>query len=327
MSEFPQDPAQPKIIAVLGATGAQGGGLVRAMLAAPEDGLIPRAVTRDPSSAAAKALSDLGVEVVQADLDDQASLVAAFVGAHGAFCLTNYWEHFDTEKEKTQAANLAAAAKAAGVRHAVWSTLEDTRGWMSLSDTRMPTLQEHYKVPHMDTKGEANQYFVDSGVPTTFLITSFYWENMINLGLGPAAGPDGVLYLTFPLGDAPLPGIAVDDIGVCAHAIFRAGPEEIADTFGVVIGVAGAHLTGRQMADSLTDALGREVRYNAVSADTFRGFDFPGAEDMGNMFQFVAEFSADTLGARPLAATKLLNPALRGFDEWLAKNADRIPLG
>jgi uncharacterized protein YbjT (DUF2867 family) len=83
-----------KIIAVVGATGAQGGGLARAILADPGGGFAARALTRDPSSENATALAALGAEVVRADLDDQASVRAAFQGAYGAYCVTNFWEHF-----------------------------------------------------------------------------------------------------------------------------------------------------------------------------------------------------------------------------------------
>src|SRR5438477_4398668 len=116
--------ADTKIIAVTGATGAQGGGLARAILADPSGGFTLRAITRNPDSDNAKALAAAGAEVVRADLDDEASLTAAFQGAYGAYCLTNFWEHFSGEKEEEQGANLARAAKAAGIQHAIWSTFE-----------------------------------------------------------------------------------------------------------------------------------------------------------------------------------------------------------
>ncbi|MEZ0334863.1 MAG: NmrA family NAD(P)-binding protein, partial [Gemmatimonadales bacterium] len=209
--------ADKKIIAVVGATGAQGGGLVRAILADPKGEFAARALTRDPGADMAKALAAAGAEVVAADLDDRASLERAFKGAYGAFCLTNFWEHFSAEKEVAQAENLARAAKAAGVRHVIWSTLEDTRRWVPLADDRMPTLHGRYKVPHFDGKGEADAKFREAGLPVTLLLTSFYWENFISFGAGPKRGPDGKLALTLPLGDAKLPGIGVEDIGKSAY--------------------------------------------------------------------------------------------------------------
>ncbi len=312
-----------KIIAVTGATGAQGGGLIRAILAHPDGGFSPRAITRNPDSDNAKALAALGVEVVKADLDDEASLVEAFAGAYGAFCITNFWEHFSPDKEIAQAGNMARATKSAGVSHVVWSTLEDIRDYIPLSDTRMPTIMDHFKVPHFDAKGEANHLFTDAGVPTTFLNTTFYWDNMIYFGMGPQAGEDGVLGITFPMGDKKLAGIAASDIGGCAYGIFASGSEFI----GKTVGIAGDHLTGTQMAASLTKALGKEVRYNAVSPDAYRAFGFPAAEELGNMFQFYADFSDQYCAARNLDATRKLNPQLHSFDMWLEENVAKIPLG
>ena len=190
-----------KLIAVTGATGAQGGGLARAILNDPDGGFAVRALTRDPESEKAKALADAGAEVVQTDIDDPDSLRRAFDGAYGAFCVTFFWDHFSAEREGEEAESMAAAAKAAGVEHVIWSTLEDTRDFMSLDDDRMPTLQGKYKVPHFDGKGASNHFFTDAGVPTTFLHTCFYWENFIYFGLGPQRGEDGVLALTIPMDD------------------------------------------------------------------------------------------------------------------------------
>ena len=313
--------ADPKVIAVVGAIGAQGGGLVRAIQGDQAGGLRARVITRKPTSSKAKELLKLGAEVVAADLDDQSSLEQAFSGVSGAFCVTNYWEHFSPERELAQAANMARAAKDAGVPHVIWSTLEDTRRWVPLNDDRMPTLMGKYKVPHFDAKGEADQIFKDL-VPSTCLLTSFYWENFIYFGAGPKPGPDGTLALTYPLGDKKLPGIAVEDIGKCAYAIFKRGREFI----GKTVGIAGEHLSGSEMAAALTRALGREVRYNDVAPEVYRGFGFPGADDLGNMFQFKRDFNEAFRGARNPDFARSLNPAMQTLDQWLARNKDRIPL-
>jgi uncharacterized protein YbjT (DUF2867 family) len=215
--------ATKRIIAVVGATGAQGGGLVRAILADKSGEFTARALTRNVGSEKANALAAAGAEVTQADIDDLASVKRGFAGASAAFCVTNFWEHFSPERELAQARNLAQAAKDAAVEHALWSTLEDTRRWVPLTDDRMPTLGGKYKVPHFDGKGEADQIYRDLGVPTTFLLTAYYWENLIYFGAGPKRGPDGKLALTLPMDNAKLPSIAVEDIGRCAFAIFRRG--------------------------------------------------------------------------------------------------------
>jgi len=313
---------EKKIIAVLGATGAQGGGLVRAILSDTRGAFQARAIARDPKSEKAQQLATAGAEVVAADVDDEASLKRAFEGAHGAYCVTFFWAHFSPEKEMAEAANMARAAKAAGVRHAIWSTLEDTRLWVPLADNRMPTLNGKYKCPHFDGKGSSNHFFTEAGVPTTMLLTSFYWDNFIYFGTGPKKGPDGHLAITLPMGDKKLPGIAAEDIGACAYGIFKRGGEYT----GKTVGIAGEHLTGAQMASAFTKALGQEVRYNDVPPEVFRGFGFPGAEDLGNMFQFKRDFESYFCGARDLAFSRSLYPGLQTFDVWLARNKDRIPI-
>ena len=314
--------ADKKIIAVVGATGAQGGGLVRAILADRGGPFAVRALTRHADSDKARALAAAGAEVVSADLDDQASLERAFAGAHGVFALTNFWEHFSPEKELAQAGNMARAAKAAGVRHVVWSTLEDTRRWVPLGDDRMPTLQGKYKVPHFDAKGEADQIFRDLGVPTTFLLTAYYWENLIHFGAGPQKGPDGRLAITFALDDKKLPAIAVEDIGKAALTIFKRGEEFI----GKTVGIAGEHLSGQEMAAALTRALGTPIGYNAVAPEVYRGLGFPGADDLGNMFQFKRDFNDYYRGARSIEFSRELNPELQSFERWLARHKDEIPV-
>ncbi len=312
-----------KIIAVVGATGAQGGGLVRAILADANGEFIPRAITRKPDGEKARAFAKLGVEVVAADLDDEASLAKAFAGVHGAFCVTSFWEHSSADKELAQAKALAQAAKRAAVSHAIWSTLEDTRLRVPLDDPRMPTLKDKYKVPHFDAKGESNRFFVEAGVPTTMLLTSFYWDNLLSPGMAPSKGPDGKLAFTLPMADKKLPGIAVEDIGKCAYGVFKRGAAFI----GKTVGIAGEHLTGEKMAAALSQALGQPVAYRYVPPEIFRTFGFPGADDLGNMFQYKRDFEKEFCAARDLALSRELNPELQTFAQWLSHNKSKIPVG
>lgn len=314
--------AQKKIIVVFGATGAQGGGVARAILDDNNSEFAVRAITRNPDSDKAQELSRMGAEVVAADIDDKQSIKQALEGAYGAYFVTFFWAHFSPEKEYAQAGNMAQAAKEAGLKHVIWSTLEDTRKWVPLDDERMPTLQGKYKVPHFDAKGEADQIFKDLAVPTTFLRASFYWDNFIYFGSGPKKGPDGKLYLTFPLDDKKMAGIAAEDIGKCAYGIFKRGEELI----GKTIGVAGEHLTGQQMAELFSKALKQEVVYNNVTPETYRSFGFPGADDLGNMFQFYRDFEQVCNSVRDVKFSKELNPELKSFEMWLRENAQRVPL-
>lgn len=310
------------IITVIGATGAQGGALVRTILADPSHRFRARAITRNPDGEKARALAAAGAEVVGADADDPSTLDAAFAGADAAFLVTNFWEHFSAEREVTQARSMAEAAKRAGVGHVVWSTLEDTRRWVPLDDDRMPTLHGKYKVPHFDGKGEADAIFRELGLPTTFLLTSFYWENFIHFGSGPQRMPDGSLVLVNPMGDATLPGIGVEDIGKSAFQIIAAGDRYIGET----VGIAGEHLTGAEMAAAMSEAMGQPIGYYAMDADAYRALGFPGADDLGNMFQVKRDFNADFVRPRSVEEARKLNPEMQDFRTWLGKNAGKIPL-
>ena len=125
-----------------------------------------------------------------------------------------------------------------------------------------------------------------------------------------------------PMGDAKLPGIAAEDIGKCAYGIFKRGPEYI----GKTVGISGDQPTVYEMAAKLGSALGQEIRYNNVPADVYRGFDFPGADDVGNMFQFKRDCNEYYCGVRSIEHSRELNPALQSFEEWLLLNKERIAI-
>ena len=313
--------SEKKVIAVTGATGSQGGGLVRAILNDPAGGFAARVLTRHIDSERSREFAKRGAEVVVADVDNPDSLKRAFDGAYGAYCVTFFWEHFSAEREMANAKAMAEAAKAAGLRHVIWSTLEDTRKWVPLEDNRMPTLHGSYKVPHFDGKGASDHFFTDAGLPVTLLLTSFYWDNFIHFGMGPKRGPDGTLAITFPMDDKKLPGIAAEDIGKCAYAIFQNGERYIRQR----VGIAGEHLTGAQMAAIFSGVLGEPVRYNSVPPEVYRSFGFPGADDLGNMFQFKRDFEKYFCGARSVEFTRRLNPELQDFRTWLVRNRSAIP--
>ena len=308
-----------KIIAVVGSTGAQGGGLARAILADPSGEFAVRAITRDPSKDNAKALAAKGADVVSANLDDVESLKKAFAGVHGVYGITNFWEHFSAEKEKAQAKNIADAAKVVGVAHVIWSTLEDTRKFMAPDDTRMPFLQEKYRVPHFDAKAEANAFF--AGLPATMLVTSFYWDNLYMFGLAPKKDDSGQYAWAFPMGSARLAGMAAEDIGKCAYGIFKAGQQYI----GKTVGIAGEFLTIDQMGQTLSKNLGLgAVKYNAVDPNVYRSWGFPGADEMGNMFQADRDFEKEMMANRNLDEARRLNPSLQTFDQFVNQNKAKI---
>lgn len=310
------------IITVFGATEAQGGGLARAILADPERRFAVRAVTRRPHGAAARALAEAGAEVVAADLDDLPSVERAMRGAHGAFCVTNYWEHLSPERELAQAETMARAASSTGVSHVVWSTLEDTREYVRPGAV-MPVLAGRYNVPHFDAKGEANRAFIERGLPTTLLYTSFYWDNLIHFGMEPRRGASGTLEFVLPTGDARLPGIAADDIGPCALGIFARGTGLV----GKSVGISGEHLSGAEMAERLALALGEPVTHVSPTPRQYAALGFPGADDLANMFQFKTDFERAYRAARNPSCARELHPGLQTFAHWLARNKSRVPAG
>jgi uncharacterized protein YbjT (DUF2867 family) len=241
-------------------------------------------------------------------------------GAHGAYCVTNFWEHFSPERELAQAHTMAEAAEAAGVAHVVWSTLEDTRAFVA-PGTTMPVLMGKYNVPHYDAKGEANRAFTGRQLPTTLLYTSFYWDNLIHFGMQPMRR-DGRLKFVLPMDDARLPGIAAGDVGKCAFGIFQRGEQLV----GKSVGIAGDHLSGAEMAAQLGEALGEPVDHVPMPPAQYRALGFPGAEDLGNMFQFKRDFERAYCAARSLECSRDLHPGLLTFRAWLAQNKSRLPI-
>jgi uncharacterized protein YbjT (DUF2867 family) len=314
---------QKKVIVIFGATGAQGGGLAHAILNDRGSEFSVRAVTRNANSDKAKQLAKMGADIVSGNIDDAESMKRILTGAYGAYFVTFFWDHFSAEKETAEAKSMASVAKEAGLKHVIWSTLEDVRQYVPLDDDSMPTLQGKYKVPHFDGKGEADHFFTEAGLPVTFMLASFYWDNMIYFGMGPKRGEDGKLAITLPMGDKEMAGIGSDDIGKCAYGIFKKGESLI----GKRVGVAGEKITCADMAASLSDALGEEVVYNKITPAQFRSFGFPGADDLGNMFQFYHDFDEVCNSIRDVDHSRQLNPELKSFEMWLAENAKRIPLG
>ncbi len=309
------------IITVFGATGPQGGGLARALLADPERHFALRAVTRRPESPAALALAQAGADVVLADIDDRASVVRALEGAYGAFLVTHFWgQHFPAEKEITQALNLAAAAAQAGVRHAIWSTFEDTRTWLPADGARMPVLEGRFNVPHFDAKGEAHRFFAQQRVPVTYLYTSCPWENLGQFGMLPRRRADGGLSMTIPAGEARIPWVAAEDIGRMAREIFVQGESLLFDS----IGIASEHLTGTELAAQVSAALGELVTADAVTPEQYRALPIAGARPFGNMWQFQHEFGREFSARRGVERTRELHPNVMGFSCWLTANKSRL---
>lgn len=309
------------LIAVADATGLLGGSVTRAILNDPQQRYRVRALLRNARSQEAIALALRGAEVAEVELDDANSVLQGIRGALGFFAVTDFWQHGSPERELSQARAMSTAAHLADVEHVIWSTQEDSRRWLALSDPRLPTLMQRYKVPSFDAKGEADAFFAASGVPVTLLRTGFVWEQLIALGMGPRRAHDDSLHLALPLGDASIPSLALADVGACVRELFAAGTPPAAQS----VGIAAESLTGEEMAAAFARALGEKVAYESVPFPTWRSLGLPGAESVANMFQFVHDFERIYAANRPVDATRRLLPELQSFDAWLVSHRAQIP--
>ncbi len=237
--------SERKLVLVTGATGAQGGGLVRHLLADPEYAV--RALTRNPGSTAAQQLSAQGADVVQGDLSDPGALAKALHGCWGCFGVTNFWEHFESEYD--HGTNLIDAVAGSDVQQFILSTLPSplkiTNGELS--------------APHLDIKARLEEYAREAVPGSAFIHPAFYYQNFMSF-FPLQKQQDGSYVFGFPQGDTPLAGVAAEDIGGVVKAMF-----DRADQYArSVVGVVGDDLTGDQYADVMSRILGRTVVYQHV---------------------------------------------------------------
>ncbi|VTJ67111.1 nmrA-like family domain-containing protein 1 [Marmota monax] len=291
--------ANRKVIAVFGATGSQGGSVAKALLESKHFAV--RALTRDVTRPNALALQKLGAEVVKGDLNDKASVEAALKGAYGAFVVTNFWEHFSKDKEVCQGKMVADTAKHLGLKHVVYSGLENVE---RLSGGKL-------KVPHFDGKGEVEEYFWSIGVPMTSVRLAAYFENFLTTWK-PWKAPDGDFYtLALPMGDVPMDGISVADVGAVVSSIFNS-PEEF---IGKAVGLSAEALTTQQYADVFSKSLGKEVRDAKITPEAYEKLGFPAAKELADMCRFY-QMKPD----RDVKLTHRLNPKVRSFSQFISEN-------
>ncbi|CAH6786750.1 Nmral1 [Phodopus roborovskii] len=305
--------ADKKLVVVFGATGAQGGSVARTLL---EDGTFRvRVVTRNPEQRAAQELKLQGAEVVQGDQDDEASMELALTGAHATFIVTNYWEQCSQDREVKQSYRwdlackplccagklLADLAKRLGLRYVVYSGLENIR---KLTAGRLTA-------GHFDGKGEVEEYFRDIGVPMTSVRLPCYFENLLSYFL-PQKAADGESYLLdLPMGDVPMDGMAVSDLGPIVLSLLK-NPEEYV---GQNIGLSTCKHTAEEYAALLTRHIGKTVHHAKTTPEEYEKLGFMGARDLANMFRFYA-LKPD----RNIDLTLQLNPKAQTLDQWLEQH-------
>jgi len=292
--------ADKNLIAVVGATGQQGGAVVRALRAGNHFKV--RALTRNPAKH-----RELADEVVEADLNRPETLKSAFAGAHGVFLVTNFQEH--GAEELKQATAGVRAAKDAGVKHLVWSTLPDVE---AISKGKL-------HVPHFTGKAKVDRIVKEAGFANcTFVIAPFYYQNLAGV-LGPQKQPNGSAGWTLPL-DPTVRSIHMADIaelgGLVAGAF--AHPEQAGH--GEYLPLVGDFLSFNEIIDTL-NRQGHNFSFNQVPKEVFAGF-FPGAAEIAEMFAY---FQAHTyLGSDSRDQIALANkvagrPATK-FPAWARVN-------
>ncbi|XP_068102556.1 nmrA-like family domain-containing protein 1 isoform X2 [Hyperolius riggenbachi] len=291
-----------KVIVVFGATGAQGGSVASALL---EDGTFAvRAVTRDPTKPAAEKLKEAGAEVVAADLDDEKSLEAALSGAYGTFVVTNYWEHLDQDKEVAQGKRIADVTKRLELELVVFSGLENVK---KLNEGKL-------EVQHFDGKGEVEAYFWEIGVPMTSVRLACYYENLLTFFRPQKDKDSGDYSLAIPMGDIPMDGFSVKDLGGVVLSIFLSPSKYLSQA----IGLSTERLTVDEYAAIMSKVLGKTIKNAKMSPEAYEKLGFPGAQELANMFRFYMQ-KPD----RNIELTLQLNPKAKKFQEWLeAHKAD-----
>lgn len=291
------------IILVTGATGGQGGGVARQLLARGRFAV--RAFTRKPDSPAAQQLRALGAEVVQGDLDDRPSIRAALDGVYGVFGVTSFWEHFDREAEHGR--NLINAVAGANVEHFILSSL--------------PPIEKAtggaLKSPHFDIKAEYEEYTRTLGIPSTFVHVPFYYDNFLAF-FPPRPTGDGAFQFGFPQGDTPLAAIAVEDVGRIVAPMFER-PEEY---IGKVVRLAGDEIPPAAYAAAMSERVGADIRYAHVPREVYAALGFPGAEDLADMFEFYRLHMPSRRD--DIVACRAIAPELQSFDTWVTRNAQPL---
>lgn len=314
-----------KTIAVMGATGLQGGAVVKAFKELNDDDITIRAITRDPTSEKALAIESMVDEIVQANGDDEDSMVKAFDGCYGAFIVSNFWEDLDVRHEMQTLRTIKEAAKKAGVKHVVLSTLDDSRHFVNEADNKntWKVLDEELGmyVPHFDGKGEVGEEYA-AELPATLLYTTLYYESFINYSMGPSRQNDSDPYaITFPMADKKLSMVAVEDIGKAACAILQD------DSYiGKTVGVQSEALTCEDIAALFAKICGQPVQYNAVPTEVYASFGFPGADDLANMMRYYAENEEAFLSRRELGDLEEKMGGVVSLEDWITKNKDAFVL-
>ena len=298
-----QTMADRKTILVTGATGAQGGGVVRHLLKGGKFKV--RCLTRKPESERARALVQAGAETVRGDLGKPESLQAAMKDCYGVFGVTNFWEYF--AKEAFHGKNLIDAVKQTGIQHFVFSTLPSSQ---KLSEGKL-------EIPHFDLKARMEQYARSLNLPATYAQVAFYYENFLTF-FPPKLQEDGSYMFGFPQGETPLAAVSLEDVGGVVATIFDR-PDEFRDK---TVGIVADELPCSKYAEILSRVLGKRIFYRHIPREVFAKLGFPGAEDLANMFEYSRLLTPNRQA--DIEQSLALYPAMQRFEPWVQANKDKF---
>ena len=289
-----------KLIAVVGATGQQGGGVLRALKGSGQFKV--RALTRNPDKH-----RELAEEVVEADLDRPETLKAAFEGAHGVFLVTNFQEAGTAELKQATAA--IRAAKDAGVKHLIWSTLPDVE---AISGGK-------FKVPHFTGKAKIDTVVKDSGFENyTFVIAPFYYQNLAGV-LAPQKQTNGSMGWSLPL-NPTLRVIHMGDINELGNIVSGAFAHPDEAGHGQYLPLVGDFMSFNGIVETL-NRQGHNFSYQQVPKEIFAGF-FPGAGEIAEMFSYweAHTYLGSDSSAQIALANKVAGRAPSQFSTWAEEN-------
>lgn len=286
MESVPRAPRE-KIILVTGATGNQGNAVARALAA---EGWRVRALVRDPLKQGARMLAIRGIDLVKGDLTKRASIDKALKGVYGVFGVFT-WAEKGVKGEIRQGKALAEAAKAARIKHFVYSSAGGA--------------DRKTGVPAFDSKWEIEQYIRKIGLPSTIFRPAFFMYNFEAPGIQKNI-MEGTLSLALKP-DRLVQMIAVEDFAAFVALAFKK-PEEY---IGKAIDLAGDELTMTQAAEAFSRAMGKPVRFNERSIREVRRFN----KDIARMFEWLNE----NRDRADIAALRSLRPGLMTLDTWLRR--------
>jgi len=277
-----------KPVLITGATGRQGGSVIRHML---PRGWKLRALTRDSTSAAAQELARKGIEVVKGDLEEPTSLDRATCGVYGVYSVQDFWT-VGAKREVQQGKNLADAARKAGVDHFVYSSVGGA--------------ERNSGIDHWESKWKVEKHIRELGLPATILRPAAFMENyyidQVEIGILKGKLMDPIR------ADKPYQTIATDDIGAFAALAF----ERPKDFVGIELEIAGSELTNPQAAEVFSRVLGKEVKFRKLPMPMVR---FVLGKEFYQMFRWFNEsgFKADIEGLR----RRYPEVRLQTLEEWL----------